>query len=39
MARTLAKLGMKAEAQAMVELADQLHNGKRKVAQMDPAFR
>lgn len=39
MARTLAKLGLRAEAKPMVDLADQLHTGKRKVAMRDPAFR
>ncbi|MBL0212032.1 MAG: protein kinase [Holophagaceae bacterium] len=39
MARTLAKLGLKSEAKPLVDLADQLHTGKRKVAKRDPAFR
>ena len=39
MARTLAKLGKKAEARPLVDFANQLHNGKRRVAQKDPAFK
>ena len=39
MARTLAKLGLKTEAKPFLDLADQLHTGKRKVARKDPAFR
>ncbi len=39
MARTLAQLGLKSEAKPLLDLADQLHNGKRKVALKDPAFR
>ncbi len=39
MARTLAELRLKGEALPMVDLADQLHNGKRRVAKRDPAFR
>jgi tetratricopeptide (TPR) repeat protein len=39
MARVMAKLGDRAEAQLLVDLADQLHPGKRRVAQQDPVFR
>ncbi len=39
MARTLAALGGRAEAQSLLELADRLHPGKRKVAAQDPAFK
>jgi hypothetical protein len=39
MARTLAKLGLKTEAKPLVDFADKLHTGKRKVAQKDPAFK
>ncbi len=39
MARTLAKLGLKTEAKPLVEFADRLHTGKRKVAGRDPAFK
>lgn len=39
MARTLAQLGMKAEANPFVEFANQLHNGKSRVARRDPAFK
>jgi len=38
MARMVAKLGDKASAQAMVELADRFHPGKLRVARRDPAF-
>lgn len=39
MARTLAKLGLKAEAKPLLDLADKLHTGKQKVARKDPAFK
>ena len=39
MARMVARLGDRAAALAMVELADRLHAGKLKVSQQDPAFR
>jgi len=39
MARTAAKLGRVAEAQNLLDLADRLHPGKRRVAQQDPVFR
>ncbi|WP_257306239.1 serine/threonine-protein kinase [Geothrix campi] len=39
MARTAAKLGGAAEARNLVDLADRLHPGKRRVAQQDPVFR
>ena len=39
MARMAAKLGNAAEARDLLELADRLHPGKRRVAQQDPAFR
>jgi serine/threonine-protein kinase len=39
MAHTLAQLGFKLEARQLVDLADQLHTGKRKVAQQDSAFK
>jgi tetratricopeptide (TPR) repeat protein len=39
MARVMDKLGDRAEAQSLVDLADQLHPGKRRVAQQDPVFR
>jgi non-specific serine/threonine protein kinase len=39
MARVVAKLGDRAAAQAMVELADRLHPGKLQVARQDPVFR
>ncbi len=39
MARTLAQLGLKTEAKPLVDLADQLHTGKRRVALKDPAFK
>jgi non-specific serine/threonine protein kinase len=38
MARLTAKLGDAAEARAQVDLADQLHAGKLRVAEQDPAF-
>ncbi len=38
MARMVAKLGDRASAQAMVELADRFHSGKLRVARRDPAF-
>ena len=39
MARMMARLGDRPAAQAMVQLADQFHPGKLRVAQHDPAFR
>ncbi len=39
MARTAAKLGNQAEARSLLDLADRLHPGKRRVAQQDPVFR
>jgi len=39
MARMVARLGDRAAALAMVELADRLHAGKLKVSRQDPAFR
>jgi tetratricopeptide (TPR) repeat protein len=39
MARTTAKLGNAAEARNLLDLADRLHPGKRRVSQQDPAFR
>jgi hypothetical protein len=39
MARAAARLGASAEAQQLVDLADRLHPGKRRVAQQDPIFR
>ncbi len=39
MARMVARLGDRAAAKAMVGLADQLHPGKLRVSQQDPAFR
>ena len=39
MARAAARLGAAAEAQQLVDLADRLHPGKRRVAQQDPLFR
>ncbi|MBK8726254.1 MAG: protein kinase [Holophagaceae bacterium] len=39
MARTLAALGGRTEAQTLLDLADRLHPGKRRVAAQDPAFR
>jgi tetratricopeptide (TPR) repeat protein len=39
MARVAAKQGAAAEARSLVELADRLHPGKRRVAQQDPVFR
>jgi len=39
MARLAAKLGAKAEGQQLLDLADRLHPGKRRVALQDPAFR
>ena len=39
MARTAAKLGQAAEARSLLDLADRLHPGKRRVAQQDPAFK
>lgn len=39
MARNLARLGAKAEAQPFVDLADRLHGGKKKVMAVDPVFR
>ncbi len=39
MARMVARLGDRAAALAMVELADRLHAGKLKVSKQDPAFR
>jgi tetratricopeptide (TPR) repeat protein len=39
MARVMAKLGDQAEAKALVDLAERLHPGKRRVALQDPAFR
>jgi len=39
MARVVARLGDRAMAQSMVELADRLHPGKLKVARQDPVFR
>jgi hypothetical protein len=39
MARTLAGLGGRAEAQPILDLADRLHTGKKKVAAQDPAFK
>jgi eukaryotic-like serine/threonine-protein kinase len=39
MARMVARLGDRAAALAMVELADRLHAGKLKVSSQDPAFR
>ncbi len=39
MARTLARLGGKAEAESLLALADRLHPGKRRVAAQDPAFK
>lgn len=39
MARVVARLGDRASAQALVELADRFHSGKLKVAQQDPVFR
>jgi len=39
MARMVARLGDRAAAQAMLELADRMHPGKLRVAQKDPAFR
>ena len=39
MARMAAKLGDRAEGQALVALADRLHPGKQRVAQQDPVFR
>ena len=38
MAEALAKRGRKADAQDLVQLADQLHPGKAQVAKMDPRF-
>jgi hypothetical protein len=38
MARMVARLGDRAAARSMVELADQLHPGKLRVAKQDPAF-
>ncbi|MFN7957293.1 MAG: protein kinase [Holophagaceae bacterium] len=39
MARMVARLGDRAGAQSMVELADRFHPGKLRVAAQDPAFR
>lgn len=39
MARAAASVGRKDAAQALLNLADRLHPGKRKVAMADPAFR
>lgn len=39
MARTAAKLGNQVEARNLLDLADRLHPGKRRVAQQDPVFR
>ncbi|WP_243304691.1 serine/threonine-protein kinase [Geothrix oryzisoli] len=39
MARIAAKLGAAVEARNLVDLADRLHPGKRRVAGQDPAFR
>ncbi len=39
MARLAAKQGSRAEAGLLLDLADQLHPGKRQVAKVDPAFR
>ena len=39
MARVAAKLGSAGEAKNLVDLADRLHPGKRRVAQQDPVFR
>ncbi|HJW44767.1 MAG TPA: protein kinase [Geothrix sp.] len=39
MARMVARLGDRASARAMVELADRFHPGKLRVAGQDPAFR
>ena len=39
MARIAAKLGAAVEARDLVDLADRLHPGKRRVAQQDPVFR
>ena len=39
MARMVARLGDRSAAKAMVGLADQLHPGKLRVSQQDPAFR
>jgi len=39
MARTLAALGGRQEAQSILDLADRLHSGKKKVAAQDPAFK
>ncbi|GLH68114.1 serine/threonine-protein kinase [Geothrix edaphica] len=39
MARTAAKLGGAVEGRALLDLADRLHPGKRRVAQQDPVFR
>lgn len=38
MARCLARVGAKAEAQPFLDLAERLHGGKVKVAAVDPAF-
>jgi serine/threonine-protein kinase len=39
MARTLARLGGRADAETLLALADRLHPGKRRVAAQDPAFK
>jgi hypothetical protein len=39
MARVAAKLGAAAEGGNLVDLAERLHPGKRRVAQQDPVFR
>ncbi|HEX4846249.1 MAG TPA: hypothetical protein VFV26_08520, partial [Geothrix sp.] len=39
MARVAAKQGAPAEARSLVDLAERLHPGKRRVAQQDPVFR
>ena len=39
MARVAAKLGQRAAAQSLLDLADRLHTGKRKVATQDPLLR
>ena len=39
MARMAARLGDRAAAQTIAELADRFHPGKLRVAKQDPAFR
>jgi len=39
MARMVARLGDRAGAQAILELADRFHPGKLRVAKQDPVFR